>query len=72
VKKETKYAGAVPSWNKLLKTDYGEEIKQAYKVDDIKVEAFYIIISSLGLMREKTESDLFKLLRWKGKESRNQ
>jgi hypothetical protein len=36
-RKEVKYAGIITRWNKLLKTDYGEEIKQAYKVDDIKV-----------------------------------
>jgi hypothetical protein len=59
----------IARWNKLLKTDYKEEIKQNYKVDDIKVETFYIIISSLGLMPQKSETDLFKLLRWKGKES---
>jgi hypothetical protein len=35
------------------------EIKQTYKVDTVKVEIFHTIISSLGLMRQLTDNDLF-------------
>jgi hypothetical protein len=55
-----------------VETIYGEEIKQTYKMDDNKVEIFYIITSSLDLILQKTESYLFKLLGRKGKESRKQ
>jgi hypothetical protein len=55
-----------------LKTIYVEEINQTYKVDDIKLGIFYIVILSLSFIPQKTESDIFEFLRWKGKELRKQ
>jgi hypothetical protein len=62
-RKGTKFISAIKRWTNLLKKEYIIEIKQAYKIDDIKIEGFIFVISSLGLILLSTESDLFILLK---------
>jgi hypothetical protein len=53
-----KYSKAMEN---LLKTDYLNKIKQASKVDDIKIEKIYNYFKFRTLL-QLTESDSFKLL----------
>jgi hypothetical protein len=66
-KKEEKYGAIVDEakgcldWNK-------EEIAIKYKASKISVECHYIIISNLGMVPKRTETDLCRLLKDEGKD----